>query len=144
MSMILPAVWSGLSLQPLLDLANLYDQRGEPKMRDRFLILAAAARQASGQTQEADRLLHRLLQGSPHHLLRSYRTFTAALDAEPVCVYLQDLWQNYPPKPSRACWPRCKAVLPQQNPPRPRPHPFPGQRHHPQPPKSSLPGSHRG
>src|SRR5580704_12096547 len=81
---------------PFLALVELYEQRDEPKMRDRFLILAADAAFASGQLQEAERLLQRLLQVSPHHMLKGYRTFAEAVSAEPVRVYIHDLKQNYP------------------------------------------------
>lgn len=86
------------SSSPFLELADLFEQRGEPKMRDRFLILAADAAQAAGRAQEADRLLQRLLQGSPHHLLKAYRSFEEALRADVVRPYLSDLRQNYPPE----------------------------------------------
>ena len=79
-----------------LELADIYELRDEPKMRDRFFILAAAAAFAAGQTQEAECLLLRLLQLSPHHMLKGYRTFAEAVRAEPVRVYLADLKQNYP------------------------------------------------
>jgi hypothetical protein len=91
---------SGSRLAPsallFLDLADIYELRDEPKMRDRFFILAADAAFAAGQAQEAERLLQRLLQFSPHHMLKGYRTFAEAVRAEPVRVYLADLKQNYP------------------------------------------------
>jgi hypothetical protein len=83
------------SPQKLLELADLYEGRGEPKMRDRFLILAADAAFGAGQTDEAERLMRRLLQVSPHHLLKAYPTFAEALQAEPVRTYLNDLRANY-------------------------------------------------
>jgi hypothetical protein len=84
--------------RPFLEIADIYEQRGEAKMRDRFLILAADAAYAAGKTQEADRLLLRLLQGSPHHLLKAYHSFGEALRADVVRPYLTDLRQNYPPE----------------------------------------------
>lgn len=83
---------------PFVELANIYEQREEPRMRDRFLILAAAAAVAVGQPEEAERLLQRLLLASPHHMLKGYRTFAEAVRAEPVRVYISDLKQNYPPE----------------------------------------------
>jgi hypothetical protein len=85
------------SLSAFLELANIYDQRNEPKMRDRFLILAADAANTAGRKQEAEQLLQRLLKASPHHMMKAYRTFAEAVQAEPVRVYIADLRQNYPP-----------------------------------------------
>ena len=85
------------SLSAFLELANIYDQRDEPKMRDRFLILAADAANAAGQKQEAEQLMQRLLKTSPHHMMKAYRTFGEAAQADPVRVYIADLRQNYPP-----------------------------------------------
>ncbi len=97
MSSAVPPSVSLQQLRAFLELADLYHQRGEPTMRDRFLILAADAATAAGQGQEAERLLQRLIQLSPHHLFKAYRTFAEALLAEPVKTYLADLKQNYPP-----------------------------------------------
>jgi len=91
---------SGSRLAPsallFLELTDIYELRDEPKMRDRFLILATDAAFAAGQAQEAERLLQRLLQLSPHHMLKGYHTFAEAVRADPVRVYLADLKQNYP------------------------------------------------
>jgi len=89
---------AGPELRAYLELIELYDQRGEANMRDRFLILAADAAFAAGQTQAAEQLLHRLVQLSPHHMFKAYRSFAEALKAEPVRTYLADLKQNYPPE----------------------------------------------
>lgn len=82
--------------QLFLELAELYEQRDEPKMRDRFLILAADAAFSGGQLQQAERLHQHLLQVSPHHMLKGYRSFAEAVRAEPVRAYIHDLKQNYP------------------------------------------------
>src|SRR5262245_20771434 len=98
MSSSVPPNASLPELRAFLELAELYDQAGDATMRDRFLILAADAANAAGQPQEAERLLQRLIQLSPHHLFKAYRTFAEALKAEPVRTYLNDLKQNYPPE----------------------------------------------
>ncbi len=98
MSSSVPPGVSAPELRAYLDLVELYDQRGEANMRDRFLILAADAASAAGLTQLAEQLLQRLLQFSPHHMLKAYRSFPEALKAEPVRNYLADLKQNYPPE----------------------------------------------
>lgn len=98
MPSVVPPDWVNLSPLPLLDLAGLYEQRGETTIRDRFLLLAACRYQADGQDREADRVLQNLLRRSPHHLLQPYRTMKAALASETVCDYLEELWRSYPPQ----------------------------------------------
>jgi hypothetical protein len=86
---------AGLS-QLYLQLAEHYEDRSEPKMRDRFLILAADAATTAGQDAEAERLLQRLLRSSPHHMLKAFGTFAEAIQAEPIRMYIDDLRKNYP------------------------------------------------
>lgn len=78
------------------ELADWYEHHGEPPMRDRFLVLAADAALAEGQTGEAERLRQRLLQGNPHHLLKPYASFSQAILAPDVQTYIHDLRLNYP------------------------------------------------
>ena len=78
------------------DLADCYDNLGQASMRDRFLMLAAAAALQSGQAAEAERLRLRLLQGNLHHMLHPYPSFVEAVKASEVQTYLQDLRDNYP------------------------------------------------
>ena len=52
------------------ELAEDYGRQGQAQMRDRFLVLAADAALAAGQTEEAEHLRGRLLQHNPHHLLK--------------------------------------------------------------------------
>lgn len=83
-------------LSPLyLQLAELYEYRSEPKMRDRFLILAADAAAMTGQGPEAERLLQRLLRSSPHHMLKAFSSFAEAMQAEHIRSYVEDLRKNY-------------------------------------------------
>jgi hypothetical protein len=78
-------------------LAEWYDQDGQPKLRDWFLVLAADAAQAGGQPEEAERLRGRLLQRNPHHLLKPFATFAEALRSPDVQGYVADLRRTYPP-----------------------------------------------
>jgi hypothetical protein len=86
---------AGLS-QLYQQLAEQYEYRSEPKMRDRFLILAADTAASSGQGPEAERLLQRLLRSSPHHMLKAFTTFAEAAQAEHIRTYIDDLQKNYP------------------------------------------------
>jgi hypothetical protein len=78
------------------ELADCYTRRGQAQMRDRFLVLAADAAQAAGQTDEAERLRLRLLQVNPHHLLKPYASFDQARAAPDVDTYIRNLRLNYP------------------------------------------------
>src|SRR5262245_462456 len=89
------------SLSVYRELADRYDQLGQLSMRDRFLMLAAHAALEAGQPDEADRLRHRLLQTSRHHMLRPYGSFAEAAEAPDVQTYLRDLQANYPPEVTR-------------------------------------------
>ena len=80
------------------ELADWYEGRREPPMRDRFLVLAADAAQRSGRVEDAERLRFRLLKLNPHHLLKPYTSFTQALQAPDVQTYIRDLRLNYPPE----------------------------------------------
>jgi hypothetical protein len=80
------------------ELADLYERRGDPQMRDRFLVLAADTAHNAGLDDEAERMRRRLLQASPHHLLKPYGSFGEALQAEDVQIYVNDLRANYPPE----------------------------------------------
>src|SRR4051812_17384469 len=85
-----------LILNVYRELADRYQQRGQPAMRDRFLVLAADAAHAAGLSDEAEHLRQRLLQANPHHLLKPYGSFAEALDSSSVQIYVQDLRINYP------------------------------------------------
>jgi hypothetical protein len=82
--------------QLYLQLAEQYEYRSEPKMRDRFLILAADTAASAGQGPEAERLLQRLLRSSPHHMLKAFTSFAEATQAEHIRTYIDDLRKNYP------------------------------------------------
>jgi hypothetical protein len=84
------------SLKTFRTLAEEYESRGEASMRDRFLVLAADEAFRNGDSQEAERLRHKLLQANRHHLLRPYSSFAEACCAYDVSTYLQDLRLNYP------------------------------------------------
>jgi hypothetical protein len=82
-------------------LADSYDRLGQASMRDRFLMLAAEEALEAQQPAEAERLRQRLLQGSPHHMIRPYASFAEAARAADVQTYLSDLRTNYPPEVAR-------------------------------------------
>jgi len=79
------------------ELADWYEQKGPPSMRDRFLALAADAALTAGDVEVAEYLWERLLQFNPHHLLKPYATFVQATGATDVQTYLGELRSNYPP-----------------------------------------------
>jgi hypothetical protein len=78
------------------ELADWYDRRGEPSMRDRFFVLGIDAAQRVGRHEEAEKMRHRLLQVNPHHMLRPFASFGEASQAADVQTYLRDLRMNYP------------------------------------------------
>jgi len=80
------------------ELSEWYERRGEPPMRDRFLVLAADAAQRGGRVEDAERFRFRLLKLNPHHMLKPYTSFTQALQAPDVQTYIRDLRLNYPPE----------------------------------------------
>jgi len=80
------------------DLAEWYDRTGQAKLRDWFLVLAADAALTGGRAKDAERLRSRLLQNSPHHLLKPYSSFTEALQSPDVQGYVADLRRTYPPE----------------------------------------------
>src|SRR5688572_24187740 len=82
-------------------IAAAYERRGEAGMRDRFLVLAADAALAAGNAADAERLRRRLLQHSPHHLLKPYDSFEQAAVVPDLAAYIKDLRENYPSETAR-------------------------------------------
>ena len=80
------------------ELAARCDRQQEARQRDIFLVLAADAALAAGHPEEAERLRWRLLQLSPHSLLRPYASFAAALQARDIQDYIADLRRLFPPE----------------------------------------------
>jgi hypothetical protein len=83
------------------ELADWYEQKGPPSMRDRFLVLAADAALTEGDVDVAESLRERLLYFNPHHLLKPYASLVQALGAADVQTYVGDLRRNYPPEAAR-------------------------------------------
>src|SRR5581483_10445209 len=83
------------------ELADWYEQKGPPAMRDRFLVLAADAALAAGDIAVAEHLRERLLQFNPHHLLRAYTSFVQAAAAAEVQAHVMELQRSYPPEAAR-------------------------------------------
>src|SRR5262249_44644781 len=80
------------------ELADWYERQAQPQMRDRFLLLAADAALAQGQAELAEDLRLRLLQHSPHHMLKPFASFAEALRSPDVQGYIGDLRETYPPE----------------------------------------------
>lgn len=79
------------------ELAELHDRKGEARQRDIYLVLAADAACSAGNPAEAERLRTRLLQLSPHNLLRPFPSFAEALRSTDILDYVSDLRRQYPP-----------------------------------------------
>jgi hypothetical protein len=79
-------------------LADRYADRGEPPLRDAFLVLAADIALASERNDEAERLRQKLLRANPRHLVSPYPTFAAAAKAMDVRDYIADLRNQFPPE----------------------------------------------
>ncbi len=78
------------------ELADWYDRRAEPSMRDRFLVLAMDASVRAGHPDEAEKLRQLLLTVNPHHMLRPFASVAEAMQTPDVQTYLRDLRMNYP------------------------------------------------
>lgn len=79
------------------ELAQRHERQQEARQRDIFLVLAADAALAAGNGAEAERLRKRLLQLSPHSLLRPYVSFAEALKSSDIQDYVADLRRLFPP-----------------------------------------------
>ncbi len=79
------------------ELAQRSQRQQETRQRDIFLVLAADAALAAGRPAEAERLRQRLLQFSPHSLLRPYASFAEALQSSDIQDYVADLRRLFPP-----------------------------------------------
>jgi hypothetical protein len=86
------------ALEVYQELAEIYEQQGQAQMRDRFLLLAADAAQATGQGELAERYRQRFLSANPDHMIQAYSSFGRALHAPDVQLYLSNLRLNYPPE----------------------------------------------
>jgi hypothetical protein len=80
------------------ELALRYDLRQEARQRDIFLVLAADAALAAGHIDDAEGLRLRLLQLSPHNLLRPYASLTEALQSRDIQDYVAGLRNQFPPE----------------------------------------------
>jgi hypothetical protein len=80
------------------ELADAHERRGQPQMRDRFLILAADAALQAGRSAEADLLLARLLRANPHHMLRPFPSFAEAMASPDIQNYVGELRRAHPPQ----------------------------------------------
>lgn len=74
-------------MPPLDHMIHVYRELtecGETRMRDRFLLLAANAALASGQTEEAEQLRKQLVEANPHDLIRPHESFAGTMKAPEV------------------------------------------------------------
>jgi hypothetical protein len=115
------------TLRTYLALADWYEGQSQAQMRDRFLLLAADTALAEGRPDEAERLRLRLLEHSPHHMLRPFASFSEALGSPDVQGYLNDLRQTYPPETAEQLLASVEAELAKEPgpPAAPRPAPAP-------------------
>jgi hypothetical protein len=67
-------------------------------MRDRFLLLGAAALLSSGRREEAEKLRLRLLELNPSHLLKPFPSLSEALKSRDILDYIDGLRRSYPPQ----------------------------------------------
>src|SRR5436190_2253838 len=84
------------------ELADRHERQNQPQMRDRFLVLAADAALGAGRAAEADLLLARLLRSNPHHMLRPFPSFAAAMASPDVQKYVAELRRAHPPAQAEA------------------------------------------
>jgi hypothetical protein len=86
------------TIQVYEDLADHFSRQKDARQRDIFLVLAADAAYSLGHPEHAERLRLRLLQGSPHSLLKPYSSFGEARKASDIQLFLEDLRNQYPPE----------------------------------------------
>jgi len=82
-------------------LADAYEDQGQGQLRDRYLVLAAAAVYARGQASEAEQLRLQLLRYNPHHLLKPYASLAEALSVVDVQAYVAALQRSHPLEQAR-------------------------------------------
>jgi hypothetical protein len=114
-------------LQVYQALADWHERQQQAQLRDRFLLLAADAALTAGQPDAAEHLRLRLLQHSPHHMLKPFASFAEALRSPDVQGYLSDLRDTYPLELARQMLDSLQdgsAPKPRANPP-PAPAPLP-------------------
>src|SRR5579884_2441652 len=115
------------------ELADWYERQSQAQMRDRFLLLAADTAMAAGDAEGAERLRLKLLEHSPHHMLRPFTSFAEAMTSPDVQGYISDLRQTYPPETAEQLLGSLHAngdeapvpPPPPPAPPRPEPEPEP-------------------
>lgn len=78
------------------ELSGCYGRQKQGPVRDRLLVLAADAASSAGNSLEAERLRARLLQLSPHHLLKPFSSFAEAAKTKDVQSYITGLRRTYP------------------------------------------------
>lgn len=119
------------------DLADHFSRQKDARQRDIFLVLAADAAYALGKPDHAERLRLRLLQGSPHSLLKPYASFGEARKSPDIQLFLDDLRSQFPPQEAEKLLgnkrgtgpakeePKGYRLLSEPAPPKPVPKPWP-------------------
>jgi rare lipoprotein A (peptidoglycan hydrolase) len=79
-----------------LHLARASELRRRPQVRDRLLVVSAAAAQRIGLTRIAAYCRYRVLESNPHHLIRRWDTIETALDEPDFLHFLKQLQRRYP------------------------------------------------
>jgi len=79
------------------DLAQECERRRDLQHRDIFLVLAGDCAATGGRAEEAEQLRQRLLEASPHNLLRPFASFAEAMQSSDIREYVEDLRQQFPP-----------------------------------------------
>jgi hypothetical protein len=113
------------------EIAESYERRGQPQMRDRFLVLAADAALTAGQPEEAEQIRARLLKASPHHMLKPFSSLTEALKSQDVRNYVAALRRSHPQESARQLLVSLQSEAPDRSavpPPRTQPSEQPGAR----------------
>lgn len=79
-----------------LHLAQAWNRRRRPLMRDRMLVLAGALASEIGLSSVAEYCRYHVLQHNPHHLIRRWPTLMAALEDEDFQSFLKQVRRRYP------------------------------------------------
>jgi hypothetical protein len=79
-----------------LHLATASDQRRRPHVRDRLLVIAAAAAARCNLPRIAELCKLRILEHNPHHLIGRWQTVESALEDSDFLHLLRNVQRKYP------------------------------------------------
>jgi len=89
------------ALAVYVDLADHFQRKDDPGMREIFLVLAADTALKAGQPAKAEQLRAELLTDNPYHLLKPFPTFAEAIQHPDIEIYVADLREKYPVEVAR-------------------------------------------